>query len=374
MKLGVRSLSVLALSVVTSIALAAPVDDFRAASFFAWGAGTGLNPAYATLDMNVSLIIYFSIIPITVPTTRPVPEQPVLKTPGSLNFSFNAQNIDPTFPPIAINMPGTAVGNQVTWSLVQRFSTPGGFPINAVIDINGTPTTINIVVNDVDIDTKFRSDFAPVTPFYNPVILSNTNVRGTYSGGDTWNYLNGTTRNITGTIGGLTPSRIDFRLRRIQHISHVPYPVHLTGVCALSNITTNSAGEPVNWALYPVAGTTAVASGQVALGAGGTFDISTNAPVGTYRLSMKGKTHLAKIQTVVMNDYVSGLSFALRNGDVNNDNEVGPGDFTVLSANFGKSLGDSGYDARADLNRDDEVGPADFTILSASFGEVGDEP
>lgn len=66
------------------------------------------------------------------------------------------------------------------------------------------------------------------------------------------------------------------------------------------------------------------------------------------------------------------LTVDLINGDVNNDNEVGPGDFTLLSAAFGTSLGDAGYNAAADLNGDDEVGPADFTILSASFGQTGD--
>lgn len=55
-------------------------------------------------------------------------------------------------------------------------------------------------------------------------------------------------------------------------------------------------------------------------------------------------------------------------GDVNGDGEVGPADFTLLSAAFGSSLGDPNYNVDADLNKDDEVGPADFTILSQNFG------
>lgn len=66
------------------------------------------------------------------------------------------------------------------------------------------------------------------------------------------------------------------------------------------------------------------------------------------------------------------INMTLINGDCNDDNEVGPSDFTILSATFGKMLGDVGYDDRADLNGDEEVGPGDFTILSLNFGEIGD--
>lgn len=69
---------------------------------------------------------------------------------------------------------------------------------------------------------------------------------------------------------------------------------------------------------------------------------------------------------------ISGQSVSMLNGDVNGDNEVGPADFTLLSAAFGSMLGDPPFNASADLNGDDEVGPSDFTILSGSFGELGD--
>lgn len=68
------------------------------------------------------------------------------------------------------------------------------------------------------------------------------------------------------------------------------------------------------------------------------------------------------------------LSLSLKNGDVDGNNEVGPGDFSVLSTAFGTFLGDPGYVANADLNRDEEIGPADFSILAANFGEFGSDP
>lgn len=113
----------------------------------------------------------------------------------------------------------------------------------------------------------------------------------------------------------------------------------------------------------------------------GTLDPTTGGPFkvciterGTYKLAIKASHWLRKLvsNVVVGRTGPSGVNFSLINGDVNNDNEVGPADFTLLSAAFGTFLGDPGYNAEADLNGDEEVGPADFTILSASFGEIGD--
>lgn len=83
-------------------------------------------------------------------------------------------------------------------------------------------------------------------------------------------------------------------------------------------------------------------------------------------------TFLSKAMVIDCRGATSSASITLRNGDVNADNEVGPADFTLLSAAFGSSLGDPNYLASADLNKDDEVGPADFTLLSGSFGMMGD--
>lgn len=69
---------------------------------------------------------------------------------------------------------------------------------------------------------------------------------------------------------------------------------------------------------------------------------------------------------------VSGVNVELVNGDINNDNEIGPADFAALSAAFGSFLGDANFNALADLNGDDEVGPADFAKLAENFGQFGD--
>lgn len=90
-------------------------------------------------------------------------------------------------------------------------------------------------------------------------------------------------------------------------------------------------------------------------------------------LVVKGRTWLAQSKTVTPElGSAVNVDFTLTNGDVNNDNEIGPADFTRLSAAFGSMPGDGNWDHDADLTGDDEVGPADFTVLSTNFGLMGD--
>ena len=56
--------------------------------------------------------------------------------------------------------------------------------------------------------------------------------------------------------------------------------------------------------------------------------------------------------------------------DVDDDGEVGPGDFELVVANFGSSAGPE----LGDLDRDGEVGPSDFEIVVANFGLAGENP
>jgi subtilisin-like proprotein convertase family protein len=59
----------------------------------------------------------------------------------------------------------------------------------------------------------------------------------------------------------------------------------------------------------------------------------------------------------------------LINGDVDQDGEVGPGDFELIVSNFGNS---PATQAEGDLDGDGEVGPGDFEIVVANFGLSGD--
>jgi hypothetical protein len=90
------------------------------------------------------------------------------------------------------------------------------------------------------------------------------------------------------------------------------------------------------------------------------------APNGAYTLKFKGGTFLSKTLNVTLTgSSLTGQNAALKNGDIDQDTEVGPGDFEAVVAQFG-GPGD------ADVDNDGEVGPSDFETVVANFG-IGDE-
>lgn len=107
-------------------------------------------------------------------------------------------------------------------------------------------------------------------------------------------------------------------------------------------------------------------------GANGTFAFAPTAS-GSAVLKFRFKTGLWKAVPVTLNGApITNLTVNMINGDCDHDNEVSIGDYSILSSNYGRSLGDPGYDANADLNGDETVDIADYALLSGSYGEVGD--
>ena len=68
----------------------------------------------------------------------------------------------------------------------------------------------------------------------------------------------------------------------------------------------------------------------------------------------------------------SGVNGTLTNGDIDADNEVGIGDYSILSGAYNAGPGDLEWNANADLNGDESVDIADYAILSANYGRMGD--
>jgi hypothetical protein len=99
---------------------------------------------------------------------------------------------------------------------------------------------------------------------------------------------------------------------------------------------------------------------------------ATTSSRGLYNMVIKAPTFLSKVLSNVdiQNVGVHGLVATLINGDVDDDGEVGPGDFELVVANFGTSVGPE----LGDLDRDGEVGPSDFEIVVANFGIAGENP
>ncbi len=109
----------------------------------------------------------------------------------------------------------------------------------------------------------------------------------------------------------------------------------------------------------------------LALNADGSYSFfSTYRGAGT--VTIKGSKWLARAASATIGASPVTFSPSLLNGDISNNNEIGPEDFSALSLAFGSFLGDPNYTVASDLNGDDEVGPADFSILAGNFGEFGD--
>jgi hypothetical protein len=94
------------------------------------------------------------------------------------------------------------------------------------------------------------------------------------------------------------------------------------------------------------------------------FDIPAAAANGAYTLSFDGGTFLKSTFDVTLSGGSLTQEVSLRNGDIDNDTEVGPSDFEAVVGQFG-APGD------ADVDNDGEVGPSDFEIVIANFG-LGD--
>lgn len=147
----------------------------------------------------------------------------------------------------------------------------------------------------------------------------------------------------------------------------------VTGQVTLQDFDGDGAGY---WAAIEVRD---AANGQLletqwtVLGANGTYSIQTN-KVGNRYLVAKVWHWLAK-KTSPMNLTTNwnNVNFTLKNGDVDQDNEVSIMDYGILSAAFGSSPGSGNWSAPADLNGDMGVDIGDYAILSMNFGMVGDE-
>ena len=117
-----------------------------------------------------------------------------------------------------------------------------------------------------------------------------------------------------------------------------------------------------------------MASETASLDAQGRFFIPSPDPVGNYDVSVKVGHWLRKTVAVdtASGSVISNVILRMANGDVDGDNEVGIGDYAILSSAYGTEFGDSGFNAMADLNEDLGVDVADYAILSANYGTQGD--
>lgn len=106
---------------------------------------------------------------------------------------------------------------------------------------------------------------------------------------------------------------------------------------------------------------------------GGEYAFLTNRPSGeVVQVGAKGSHWLRRGVFATIPDHVLNVDFSLINGDGDGDNEVGIGDYAMLSFAYGSEPGDANYLEAVDFNGDLAVDIADYAILSSNFGISGD--
>lgn len=148
----------------------------------------------------------------------------------------------------------------------------------------------------------------------------------------------------------------------------------IRGTVDLQDWIATLNGQIVRFEITAAGGGPVLQTTDATLDASGDYSFTTSLSPGLYDIYAKGSHWLRKARfgATLTGSGISGLNFSLFNGDCDEDNEVGIGDFALLSTAFGSTPGDPNWNAMADLDGDDEVSIGDYAILSSNFGMVGD--
>ena len=152
-----------------------------------------------------------------------------------------------------------------------------------------------------------------------------------------------------------------------------PLPT-VSGTASLQSVPSGLQSQPLVFVLTPTGTTAGSAISQtVTTASNGAFTLANVSP-GTYTLSVKGSKWLRKSVSIdTTKGSVSGVSFALRGGDLNGDNLVSFADAVVLRNAYGSSAGKPNWNPAADLNGDGQVTKTDISILQSNYGKRGDK-
>lgn len=360
-----RPIATLAFALYAGVSYA-QLANFTAADRFAFGIGDNLPAPYTQLDMTVTLEVRVGVFWVPYTNEIGVDEAVVPKTPGSNNFSLPLSTISTLFAssqPLLLS--GVASGNTMTWTFNQVVSQPGGFPINTTFDNNGTPVVVSVTVNSMNVVGSLRSTFASQSPLLVNVLQTASDVRGTYTGGDTVNFIDATAGSASGTVGGVPINGLRIRYRRIQHISHVPMDLKLTGTISRQDLAPNAPSFSAQMQLLPQTGTTVLASANVTASANGQYSWSPlNVLPGTYRLRVDHGSHLARTVQVTLGSNAA-VNVSLPNGDVNSDGEVDLTDIDLAIADYLTSTWQTGR--FSDVDRSGEVDLTDLDIIIGNY-------
>ena len=98
----------------------------------------------------------------------------------------------------------------------------------------------------------------------------------------------------------------------------------------------------------------------------------TGIPPAVYDIAVASEHTLTSvIRGVDLANYTCPLNFGmLLEGDANGDHIIDIHDFGLLACAFGKSTGETDFDARADFDRDGRITIADFGLLAVNYGKT----
>lgn len=147
----------------------------------------------------------------------------------------------------------------------------------------------------------------------------------------------------------------------------------ISGAVTLNDYLWPLNGTPITMEVRNSGSTTAVETHDVILNPDGTYSFNTLL-TGQFDVAAKYSHWLRKkLPLNLTGGNLGGVNFALINGDIDEDNEIGIGDYAQLSMSYNAWPGDNNWIDAADLDGDGYIDIADFAILSAHYGALGDD-
>jgi hypothetical protein len=250
------------------------------------------------------------------------------------------------------------------------------------VNSNSKPLRVTMVYTD------FPPSGATATPVVNNLNLSVQSGASTFLGnvitnGDSATGGSADVLNSTEQVHRLTPATGIYTVtvtgaNVVSSNGKQGYALAITGDVKAGEIS-GTLSSPGYVGSYPTSIPVTFLTAAGAVVPGGNFNATVNPTTGaftvdapvllpnSYRMRLDFGTFLRRVypsqsQPALTNKFATGQAVVMVNGDIDNDGEVGPGDFEVVVSNFG-TAGPSG-----DVDGDGEVGPGDFEIVVANFG------
>ncbi|MBX7136033.1 MAG: hypothetical protein K1X67_25465 [Fimbriimonadaceae bacterium] len=148
----------------------------------------------------------------------------------------------------------------------------------------------------------------------------------------------------------------------------------ISGTITLEDIDPATTRPVTTIRVVVTDGVNTVSDQVVTLGPNGEYEVLAPIANGTYNVYAV-PTHwlIRSAQNLSFSGTsLTGVDISCENGDCDEDNEVGIGDYAILSAAYNSDPSAGNWDIRADLNHDDAVDIADYAIMSSNYGLTGD--